>query len=71
MWYWYRVAGQNTVNKYQAKVLQVLGLLKGKRQSSIAAIATKMDGEPGYTRKILGQFIEEMDFSKDRIIDGK
>ncbi|MDX2507686.1 MAG: EpsI family protein [Gammaproteobacteria bacterium] len=71
VWYWYRVAGQNTVNKYQAKALQVLGLLKGKQQSSIVAIATKLDDEPESARKILGQFIEEMDSSIDRVIDGK
>lgn len=71
VWYWYHVAGQNTVNKYQAKALQVLGLLKGKRQSSVVAIPTKLNDEPEYTRKILGQFVEEMDFSIDRIIDGK
>ena len=71
VWYWYRVAGQNTVNKYQAKALQVLGLLKGKRQSSIVAIATKLDDGPEYTRKILGQFVEEMDSSIDKVIDDK
>ncbi len=71
VWYWYRVAGQNTVNKYQAKALQVLGLLNGKRQASIVAIATKLDEEPESTRKTLGQFVEQMDSSIDRVIDGK
>ena len=71
VWYWYRVAGQNTVNKYQAKALQVLGLLKGKRQASIVAIAAKLDDGPESTRKILGQFVEEVGSSIDRVIDGK
>ena len=72
VWYWNRVAGQDTVNKYQAKALQVLGLMKkGIQQASIVAIAAKMDEEPVKTRKILGQFVKEMGSSINSVIDGK
>lgn len=71
VWYWYRVAGQDTVNKYQAKALQVLGLLKGIRQASIVAIATKPDAEPESARKILAQFAEDMGSSINMVIDDK
>lgn len=71
VWYWYRVAGQNTVNKYQAKALQVLGLLNGMRQASLVAITSSLDGSPEDTRKILGQFTKEMGASIDRVIDAK
>lgn len=71
VWYWYRVAGQNTVNKYQAKVLQVLGMLKGMRQASIVAIAAKLDGEPEDTRNILGRFAKLMESSIDSVTDSK
>ena len=71
VWYWYRVAGQDTVNKYQAKALQVLGLLKGIRQASIVAIATQPDGEHESARKILAQFAEDMGSSINMVIDDK
>ena len=71
VWYWYRVAGQDTVNEYQAKALQVLGLLKGIQQASIVAIAAKVEEEPGKARKILGQFVKEMGFSINSVIDDK
>ena len=69
VWYWYHVAGQDTVNKYHAKALQVLGLLNGKRQASIVAIATRLEDEPEFTREILSQFIVEMGPSLIRVID--
>ena len=69
VWYWYHVAGQNTVNKYHAKALQVLGFFNGKRQASIVAIAAKLDDEPEYTREILGRFAAEMGPSLSRVID--
>ena len=69
VWYWYRVAGQDTVNKYHAKALQVLGLFNGKQQASIVAIAAKLDGEPEYTREMLGQFAAEVEPSLIRVID--
>jgi EpsI family protein len=71
VWYWYRVAGQESVNKYQAKALQLLGLMKGIQQASIVAIAAKVDEEPEKTRKILGQFIKEMGSSINSVIDDK
>jgi len=71
VWYWYHVAGQNTVNKYQAKALQVLGLMKGMRQASVFAIAARLDGDPEYTREILVQFIEQMSSSIEKVTDGK
>ena len=71
VWYWYRVAGQNTVNKYHAKALQVLGLLKGKRQASVIAMAARLDGEAEYTREILAQFTEQMSSSIEMVTDGK
>ncbi len=71
VWYWYHVAGQDTVNKYQAKALQVLGFLNGKRQASVVAIAARLDDEPDRTREILGQFIEEAGPSLIRVLDDK
>jgi EpsI family protein len=56
VWYWYHVAGQDTVNEYYAKLLQVLGLFNDKRQASIVAIATKLDSGSESAREILTRF---------------
>lgn len=69
VWYWYHVAGQDTANKYQAKALQVLGLLNGKRQASIVAVAAKLGDDSEYTREILSRFAAEMGPSLSRVID--
>ncbi len=69
LWYWYHVAGMDTVNKYQAKALQVLGLVNGKRQASVVAIATSLDAEPESAREILGRFVAERGASLNRVID--
>jgi len=69
VWYWYHVAGQDTVNEYQAKALQVLGLLNGKRHASIVAVAAKLDNEPEYTREILGRFAAEAGPSLSSVVD--
>ena len=69
VWYWYHVAGQDTVNKYHAKLLQALGLFKDNQQASVVAIAAKLDAEPEYTRVILARFAMEMGPSLIRVID--
>jgi len=70
VWYWYHVAGYNTVNKYQAKVLQVLGLITGQRRASVIAIAARLTDEPENTRKMLARFIEQASMPIDETIDG-
>ncbi len=71
VWYWYNVAGQNTVNKYQAKLLQILGLINGTRQAAVVAIAVRFNEEPAYARDILRQFAEAVNPSIERVIVGE
>ncbi|MFV2004596.1 MAG: exosortase A [Gammaproteobacteria bacterium] len=71
VWYWYSVAGHNTVNKYQAKGLQVLGLLQGNRRASVVAIASKLDAGAEDTRKTLKRFVTEMGGYVDSVIDDR
>ncbi len=61
VWYWYRVAGQYTTNKYQAKALQVLGLITGHPQAYITAIAVKSDNDMTDARKVLGDYVSVME----------
>ncbi len=69
VWYWYRVAGRVTVNKYQAKFYQVFGLLQGIQQASVIAVATKFDGEIAQSRNILTQFIAQANSSIEKTVD--
>jgi len=69
VWYWYHVAGRDTTNRYEAKVLQVQGLLQGRKQASVVAIATKVDGEPEYAREILARFVLDTVSTIARVID--
>jgi len=57
VWYWYHIAGRNTVNKYQAKALQVLGLLTGKPWAFVIAVATQTDDDIRSSRQYLKEFV--------------
>ena len=69
VWYWYRVAGQYTVNPYQAKVLQVLGLVTGNPQASIMAIAVKSGDDITGARKVLEEFVSIMETSLAKLTE--
>ncbi len=71
VWYWYHVAGYNTINQYQAKAMQALGLLTGRRQAAIVAIAADMDDEVESAREKLARFVEDMHPAIDHAIDAK
>lgn len=60
VWYWYRVAGRLTTNKYVVKVLQVMGLMLGKPQAFVVAVATDMGEDIEHTRSILGEYLSVM-----------
>ena len=61
VWYWYRVAGRYTVNPYQAKAFQVLGLITGNTQSYILAISVNSGADITDARKVLGEFVSSME----------
>ncbi|MDH5387394.1 MAG: EpsI family protein [Gammaproteobacteria bacterium] len=57
VWYWYNVAGTVTTNKYEAKILQALGLLDGKTWGFVMAVATDMSDDIDFTRQVMKDFI--------------
>jgi exosortase A len=57
VWYWYNVSGHITVNKYEAKLLQVLGLLTGRHYAYVAAAATDLDETADSARERLRGFV--------------
>ena len=60
VWYWYHVAGYRTVNEYAAKALQVLGLLSGRSDASVTAVAVDNTGDLDSAREVLIEFISSM-----------
>jgi len=69
VWYWYRVAGLNTTNQYMAKGLQLLGVLTGKPQASVVAVAGDIDALDR-TRDAMRDFISAMGSSLSEVADG-
>ena len=69
VWYWYHVAERDTINKYHAKALQVLGLIKGVRQAGVIAIAANLETDPETTRKKLERFSRDLAPQVNRWID--
>lgn len=70
VWYWYRVAGQATINKYQAKALQVLGLIQGTPHAAVIAISSELEGNKTQSRLKLTGFIEQMGAAVNNVADG-
>jgi hypothetical protein len=58
VWYWYRVAGVSTSNRYMAKLLQVYGLALGRPEAAVLAVATDIEGSMQDSRLQLEEFIE-------------
>lgn len=59
VWYWYRVAAQNTVDQYVAKMLQLKGMLIGTNRASVVAITTKLDSDIDISRNRMIRFVSE------------
>ncbi|MEN8205325.1 MAG: exosortase A [Pseudomonadota bacterium] len=58
VWYWYRVAGVPTSSEYMAKLLQVYGLMAGRPEASLVAVAVDIKGDVQDSRQQLRDFIE-------------
>lgn len=61
VWYWYRIAGRYTTNAYEAKLLQAMGLLSGKPDATIIAMATDLDPGMETARVLLTDFLSIME----------
>lgn len=70
VWYWYSVAGLHTTNKYEAKVLQVLGLVTGKPQAAVVAVAMNTGDDTDRARKVLSEFLSTMETSLAKLAAG-
>ncbi|MGB5715688.1 MAG: exosortase A [Gammaproteobacteria bacterium] len=57
VWYWYRVAGVPATSRYMAKLLQVYGLMMGRPEASLLAIATDIEADVQDSRQRLKDFM--------------
>ena len=58
IWYWYEVAGVRTANEVIAKLLQAWGMLSGRRQAAVFAIASRQP-DIDEARRVLRDFIQQ------------
>lgn len=71
VWFWYRVAGWNTTNRYAAKGLQVLGRVTRRPQASVFAIAVDMQGDLDDVQGVLREFLAAMVQPITYMVDGE
>lgn len=69
VWYWYNIAGKVTTNRYEAKVLQVLGLLTGKPWAFVVAVTSETGDDADLTRQVLRNFILSIEKPMKKEID--
>ena len=60
VWYWYNIGGQLTVNKYEAKVLQLAGLLMGQPQAYMVAVSVPVNENIELSREFLQQVVNDL-----------
>jgi len=70
VWYRHRVAGRNTINKLEAKFLEMAGMLKGISGASVIAAATEVNMDESAAREYLADFFTAMDASLAQTVDG-
>ena len=70
VWYWFRVAGFNTTSQYRAMALQLLGLVTGKPQASVVAVAVDID-DIDSARDTMRDFITAMGPTLTMVADGQ
>jgi exosortase A len=71
VWYWYRVGGRLTANKYEAKILQVLGLLTGDTSSYIIAVAADKTIDLDDAKEVMRDFILTMPAPQAIMVDDR
>ena len=59
VWYWYNVGGQLTVNKYEAKMLQLTGLLTGQPQAYMIAVSVAVN-DIEQSREFLNNIVTDL-----------
>jgi EpsI family protein len=67
LWYWYYVAGRYTVNKYEAKILQVIGVLLNRPQALVVIAVADSSLHEEQARALLNEFATGVDAALVRV----
>jgi exosortase A len=70
VWYWYHVGGRQTTNRYMAKALEVLGLVTGRHQAFVTAVAVDIVTGENDAKRLLHDFVSVMEQPIARMMDG-
>ena len=70
VWYWYRVSGKQTTNRYSAKALQVLGQVTGRTRASVTAVAVDIVTGKDDAQRLLREFVSAMGQPTAKMMDG-
>ncbi|MDX2506029.1 MAG: EpsI family protein, partial [Gammaproteobacteria bacterium] len=60
VWYWYNVGGRLTVNKYEAKTLQLVSLLVRQPQAYMVAVSVPVNDDIKQSREFLKNVINDL-----------
>jgi len=60
IWYWYNIGGQITVNKYEAKVLQLVGMLSGQTKAYMIAVAVPVNDDIEQSRELMQKLVNDL-----------
>jgi exosortase A len=60
VWYWYNISGQLTVNKYEAKAMQLAGLLMGQPQAYMVAVSVPVGDDIEQAREFIKNIINDL-----------
>ena len=69
VWYRHRVAGQNTTDRLETKLLEMRGILQGISSASVIAAATEINMDETAARKSLADFFAAMDTALAKTVD--
>ena len=70
VWHWYCVAGTHVVRPWQAKLIQLQGLLHGRKDASVTVLSTDAR-DPGSARAVLRNFVLVSSVASCTAADGK
>lgn len=71
IWYWYRIGGKQTTNRYIGKALQFLGQLSGNTRASVIAVGADIVRGQGDASRLLREFVSIMGQPIARLTDGE
>ena len=60
VWYWYNIGGRLTVNKYEAKAMQLTGLLIGQPRAYMVAVSVPVKDDVEQSREFIQKLVNDL-----------